>query len=102
MTVPVIFQILCPARTAPKRLGREPLWTLGDQRKYPLDSSRSGDSRLSAQTNSGLPAFRLFGRNKVWVQSCPRHSFSSNSRNEIAVFTRLAYFNCRLAPDLDW
>ena len=41
---------------APKRLCREPLWTLGDQRKCPLDSSRMWDSRLSARTDSGFHA----------------------------------------------
>ena len=69
---------------------------------YESPRPRSGDSPLRAQTDSGLPAFRFLGRDKVWVQSCLNCMFSSNSRNDIAVVTRLAYFNCRLAPDLNW
>ena len=90
------FSILCPTRTAHKRTRRSPLMNHPDQRKNPLDTSRSGDSALRPQTNSGLPAFISFGRDKIWVQTDPNRKFSTDSGDEIATFTRLAYFNFRL------
>ncbi len=40
--------------TAHKRTGRGPLMNLPDQRRFPLDSSCSGDSALRPQTDSSL------------------------------------------------
>ena len=47
---------------------------------YEFPAWRSWDSALRPQTYSGLPAFRLLGRDKVWVQICPNRKFTTNSR----------------------
>ena len=54
-TVPVLFSINATARGGRIRGPRAgPLMNHPRQRKCPLDSSRLGDSRLSARTDSGF------------------------------------------------
>ena len=52
-----------------KGLRCRPFVNSRNQRKCPLDSSRSGDSALRPRTDSGLPAFTSFGRDKVLCKS---------------------------------
>jgi hypothetical protein len=51
--------------TAPKRLCREPLWTLGDQRKCPLDSSVFGGLALERSDRQRFARGRPLERDEV-------------------------------------
>ena len=82
MTVRSFFKLMPLRGAAPKRTGRGPLRNLHDQGGSPLDSPVFGGLGLRASDIQRFSCGRPFGKDKVWVQICPKRLFTTNTRSE--------------------